>query len=160
VVKPLSFWEKTFNQESQFFSRFQRAFGVAGDAAGGIGDKVFNAFGETEQAEAMRELRQIMPDFNQEEFLQHVGRDVVPRVIAAYLKGDMEILRSACRDQAFAQLNALVQERQARELRMDQRVLHQSEMELEFVRIIGESHVLLALGKRCRGYGMSRPPVR
>ena len=34
---------------------------------------------------------QIMPDFNQEEFLQHVGRDVVPRVIAAYLKGDMEV---------------------------------------------------------------------
>lgn len=38
-----------------------RAFGVAGDAAGGIGDKVFNAFGETEQAEAMRELRQVHP---------------------------------------------------------------------------------------------------
>ena len=36
-----------------------RVFGVAGDTAGGLGDRVFTAFGETEQAEAMRELREV-----------------------------------------------------------------------------------------------------
>ena len=58
-------------------------------------------------------------------------------MIAAYLKGDLAFLRLACRDQAYAQLNALVQERITRQLRMDERILHMSDMDLEAVRIIG-----------------------
>ena len=90
-----TFWEKTFNQESEFFSKFRGAVvsarrsnrapcqtphrhppptraplsnrmqGGAGSVAGGVGDRVFATFGETEQAEAMRELRLMMPDFRQ-----------------------------------------------------------------------------------------------
>lgn len=37
-----------------------------------------------------------MPEFDQEDFLQHVGKDVVPRVIDAYLKGDMEVGCPVC----------------------------------------------------------------
>ena len=57
-----------------------------------------------------------MPDFNQEQFLEMCHSELVPRVLNAYLKGDMEVLRAACRDQAYAQLNALIQERTARQV--------------------------------------------
>ena len=147
-------------------------FGGAGNAAGAVGDGVF---GETEQAEAMRELREMMPTFSQESsytyiymhvhahactymhvhahtcmymhvhahtytsqesFLQEIGEEMGPRVIGAYLKGDMDVLRATCRDQAYATLNASVVDRHTRQLLMDTRILHMSEPELEGIRII------------------------
>ncbi|KAL1508817.1 hypothetical protein AB1Y20_004912 [Prymnesium parvum] len=137
VVRPPSFWEKTFNQDSAFFGGFRRIFGVAGEAAGGVGDRVFGVFGETEQAEALAELKVMMPDFNQETFLAYCRAELVPKVINAFLKGDVEVLRAACRDQAYATLNAMVMERKARQMVMDPRILHMSDIDMEGVRIIG-----------------------
>jgi len=103
---------------------------------GGAGDRVGDFFGETEQAEAVGLLKEQMPDFRQEAFLEHVGASLGPEVISAYLKGDLEVLRANCRDQAYAILSSSVHERQTRQIRMDPRILHMSEPELESVRII------------------------
>ena len=62
VVREPTFWERNFNPDSPFFERIRGLFGSAGNAAGGVGDGIF---GETEQAEALRELREVMPDFRQ-----------------------------------------------------------------------------------------------
>jgi len=108
-------------------------FGGAGNAAGAVGDGVF---GETEQAEAMRELREMIPSFSQEGFLEEIKEEMGPLVLSAYLKGDMDVLRATCRDQAYATLHASVVDRQTRQLLMDPRILHMSEPELEGIRII------------------------
>ena len=65
VVRPPSFWEKNFNQDSPLFGRFSAFFGKAGEVAGGAGDVADRVFGETEQAEAVRELKELVPDFRQ-----------------------------------------------------------------------------------------------
>ena len=61
----------------------------------------------------------------------------MPQVIGAYLKGDDAVLRTACREQAYALLHASVMERQARQLKMDPRILHMSDPEIVGYRIIG-----------------------
>ena len=65
-----------------------------------------------------------------------VGQELGPHVIGAYLKGDLEVLRSHCRDQAFATLNASTADLISRQLKMDPRILHMSEPEPEGVRTI------------------------
>ena len=132
MVREPSFWERHFQQESPFFERLRGVMGGAGDAAGRVGD----FFGETEQAEAMGLLREQMPEFRQEAFLEHISEDLGPEVISAYLKGDLDVLRANCRDQAYAILSSSVHERVTRQIRMDPRILHMSEPELESVRII------------------------
>jgi len=134
VVREPTFWERNFNPESPFFERLRGMFGGAGDAAGGIGDRVF---GETEQAEAMAELRTMMPEYSQEEFLSMISKDMGPEIIGAFLKGDIEPIRAQTRDQAFATLQASVTDRITRQLRMDPRILYMSPPELEGMRIIG-----------------------
>ena len=129
VVRPPSFWEKFSNQESPLFNRLR---GMMDGAGGSVGD----FFGETEQAEALALLREQRPDFKQEAFLEHIYDDLGPQVIAAYLKGDLDVLREHTRDQAFAILNSSVQERITRQVRMDERILHFSEPELESIKII------------------------
>jgi len=105
---------------------------VFGEGAGGLGDRIF---GETEQAEAMRELRILMPDFSIDEFLAHdISTTLAPDVLGAYLKGDVEALRRTCRDAAFGVLQRSVMEREAQQLMMDQRILHMSDPELEGIR--------------------------
>lgn len=137
VVKEPSFWEKTFNQanDSSVLRGFFRFFGAAGDATGGAVDRVF---GETEQAEALTMLREDYPEFSQEQLMKHVSTTLGPNVLGAYLRGDVDVLRSTCREQAYALLHASVMEREARMLRMDERILHMSEPELEGVRIVNE----------------------
>lgn len=113
VVREPTFWEKTFNFASE--SPFGRFGAVFGDAAGGVGDRIF---GETEQAEALRELREIMPDFDMDTFL---ATEVVQKqkdVLGAYLRGDMEVLRRNCREAAYGALHKSVMERQAHQLQV------------------------------------------
>merc|ERR1719353_1124216 len=81
-------------------------------------------------------LKEQMPEFRQEAFLAHINDSLGPEVIGAYLKGDLDILRANCRDQAYAILSSSVHERITRQIRMDPRILHMSEPELESVRII------------------------
>ena len=102
--------------------------------ASGVTDRVF---GVTEQAEAMELLRETHPDFVQEDFLQYINDELGPSVIGAYLKGEVEVLQQACREQALATLKASVNERTERKLLMDPRILFMSEPELESIRIIG-----------------------
>ena len=54
-----------------------------------IQDMQEGLFTETEQAEAYRVIRQRQPEFNINDFLAEVRRDV-PNVLGAYLKGDVE----------------------------------------------------------------------
>ena len=72
----------------------------------------------------------------QEGFLEEIKEEMGPQVLSAYLKGDMDVLRATCRDQAYATLHASVVDRQTRQLLMDTRILHMSEPELEGIRII------------------------
>ena len=132
VVKEPTFWERAFNFESD--SAFGRMFGAAGDAAGGIGDRMF---GETEQAEAMAELRQRMPTFSIDQFLADDMGKLAPAVLSAYLGGDVEGLRRTTRDQAYGALHRSVLERDTQQLKMDTRILFLSDPELESIRIIG-----------------------
>ena len=134
TVREPTFWEKHFDQESPFFQRVKGMFSGAGDGVGGVTDRVF---GVTEQAEAMELLRETHPDFVQEDFLQYINDELGPSVIGAYLKGEVEVLQQACREQALATLKASVNERTERKLLMDPRILFMSEPELESIRIIG-----------------------
>tara|TARA_B100000768_G_C10996450_1_gene256121 strand:- start:112 stop:516 length:405 start_codon:yes stop_codon:yes gene_type:complete len=62
---------------------------------------------------------------------------MAPEVLGAYLKGEVDPVKLHCREQALAQLQALMNERNERNLLMDPRLLHMGEVELEGIRIIG-----------------------
>ena len=101
VVKEPSFWEKATNQAGQ--SAFMRGFagfaGAAGEGVSGVADRVM---GENEQAEAVALLREQMPHFDQEAFLEHVKTTMAPEVLGAYLKGEVAPVKLHCREQARA----------------------------------------------------------
>lgn len=103
-----------------------------------------NLFTETEQAEAYKVIRQRQPAFNINDFLAEVRRDV-PKVLGAYLKGDLESL-------AATNVSKEMLERMGGQMKLwqhegqfvDPRVLHLSDLELVEVRMMeGEPLVVL-----------------
>jgi len=141
VVKPPSMWEQAFNRAQDsplvggLLGAFRSVFGVAGNAASGVTDRVF---GENENAEALAFLRERDQAFRPDIFVQHLEKVLVPKVIGAYLAADLKVLRAFCRDQAFATLHSNVQARIAQQIFMDRRILDVSEVELVGFRIVNE----------------------
>ena len=109
-----------------------------------IQDMQEGLFTETEQAEAYRAIRQRQPEFNINGFLAEVRRDV-PKVLGAYLKGDMEALqRTNTSKEMLERMGGQMRVWQSEQQFVDPRILHLSELELVEVRLMeGEPWVVL-----------------
>ena len=109
-----------------------------------IQDMQESMFAETEQAEAYRVIRQRQPDFNINDFLAEVRRDV-PKVLGAYLKGDIEALaKTNTSKEMLERMGGQMKLWQHEGQYVDPRVLHLSDLELVEVRMMeGEPLVVL-----------------
>ena len=108
-----------------------------------------NLFSETEQGEAYRMIRQRDPMFNINDFIAEVRRDI-PKVLGAYLKGDVEALKqtnisSEMLERLSGQMNLWKHEGQ----HVDPRILDLSEVELMEVRLM-ENEPLVVLTFSCQ----------
>jgi hypothetical protein len=75
-------------------------------------DLTENMFAETEQAQALREIRARDPAFDMPTFLKVLKNDV-PRVIRAYLEGDAAILKEHCSPEMVERLTGIVKAQHA-----------------------------------------------
>ena len=62
--------------------------------------------GETEQGQAMKELRRLDPSWDLLEWLEEVQDEIAPALLKGYLEGDNEIIDYYCVDQAAAVIKA------------------------------------------------------
>ncbi len=69
-------------------------------------------FAETEQAQALREIRARDPAFDMPTFLKVLKNDV-PRVIRAYLEGDAAVLKEHCSPEMVERLTGIVKAQHA-----------------------------------------------
>ena len=100
-------------------------------------------FTETEQAEAYRAIQQRIPDFNVNDFMAEVRRDV-PKVLGAYLKGDVKALEGcAVSKEMLERMGGQMKLWQHEGQFVDPRILHLSEMELMEVRTMENSPMIV-----------------
>ena len=63
-------------------------------------------FAETEEGQAVKELRRLDRDFNLEEWLLDVEDDFAPDMLEAYLTGNLELMSGVCGDTTKAMVRA------------------------------------------------------
>lgn len=65
-------------------------------------DKLTDMFGgmfqKTELSEVLTEICKMDPQFDKLEFLQQVETDIIPNVLEAMIRGDLEILKDWCHE--------------------------------------------------------------
>lgn len=94
-------------------------------------------FAETEMGECIREFRKLDPRFEMETFLRQDMEDrTIPRVISAFLAGDLNKLQLYLGDEALSMVKASIEERAKQGRRMDPNVLNVQHVTVAAAKVI------------------------
>ncbi|KAF7719322.1 Mitochondrial import inner membrane translocase subunit Tim44 [Penicillium ucsense] len=88
-----------------------------------ITDRIGGFFAENETAMVVKKFREIDPNFQMEEFLRELREYILPEVLDAYVKGDVETLKLWLSDAQFSVYAALAKQYTTAGLRSDGRIL-------------------------------------
>lgn len=88
-----------------------------------ISDRVAGFFAENEHAMVINKFREMDPNFQIEPFLREMREYILPEVLDAYVKGDVETLKLWLSDAQFHVYAALAQQYTTAGLKSDGRIL-------------------------------------
>ncbi|KAL1958581.1 hypothetical protein VTO42DRAFT_4178 [Malbranchea cinnamomea] len=101
-----------------------------------IGDKIAGFFAENETAMVIKKFRQMDPNFQIEPFLRDMREYILPEVLDAYVKGDVETLKLWLSDAQFHVYAALHQQYTAAGLKSDGRILDIRHVDIAHARML------------------------
>jgi len=88
-----------------------------------ISDRITGFFAETETATVIKKFRETDPNFHMEDFLRDLREYMLPEVLDAYVKGDIETLKLWLSDAQFSVYAALAKQYTTAGLVSDGRIL-------------------------------------
>lgn len=88
-----------------------------------ITDKIGSFFAENETAQVIKKLREVDPGFNMENFLMELREYILPEVLEAYVKGDVETLKLWLSEAQYSVYEALTKQYLTAGLKSDGRIL-------------------------------------
>ena len=88
-----------------------------------ITDRVAGFFAENETAQVIKKFREMDPNFQIEPFLRDMREYILPEVLDAYVKGDVEVLKQWLSAAQFQVYSALMQQYTTAGLKSEGRIL-------------------------------------
>lgn len=110
-------------------------------------DKVQDIFGavftRTELSETLTEIVKMDPTFEKEQFLKDCEADIIPNILEAISRGNLEILEDWCYEAPYNVLAAPIRQAQTMGLVMDSRVLDIDSLDLAMGKMMEQGPVLV-----------------
>ena len=106
-----------------------------------ISDRVAGFFAENETATVIKRFREMDPAFQIEPFLREMREYILPEVLDAYVKGDLETLKSWLSAAQFQVYSALAQQYTSAGLRSDGRILDIRHVDISSARLLDPGEV-------------------
>ncbi|KAH8731140.1 hypothetical protein GQ44DRAFT_643370 [Phaeosphaeriaceae sp. PMI808] len=88
-----------------------------------ISDRIGGFFAENETAMVIKKFREMDPNFQMEPFLTEMREYILPEVLDAYVKGDVEVLKQWLSAAQYSVYAALMQQYQAAGLKSDGKIV-------------------------------------
>lgn len=88
-----------------------------------VTDRISGFFAENETAMVIKKMREIDPNFQMEPFLRDLREYVLPEVLDAYVKGDVEVLKQWLSAAQFQVYSALMEQVTKKGLKSDGKIL-------------------------------------
>ncbi|KAJ9311795.1 hypothetical protein DTO271D3_7930 [Paecilomyces variotii] len=101
-----------------------------------ISDRVTGFFAENETARVIKKFREMDPSFQLEPFLRDLREYILPEVLDAYVKGDVETLKLWLSDAQFHVYAALAQQYTTAGLKSDGRILDIRNVDVTHARML------------------------
>lgn len=133
---------RNYEESDNLFVSYTRAFT----------DRVSETFGsifeESEQAQTVRAFQMIDPSFNMDKFLREARTYIIPEVMEAYLKGDVESLKMWCSEATYNVLTAVIQAQVQQGLISDCRIQDLRDVDLVAAKILENDIPVLVMSFR------------
>ncbi|XP_072525365.1 mitochondrial import inner membrane translocase subunit TIM44-like [Salminus brasiliensis] len=117
-----------------------RASRVLTDKVSAIFDGLFS---KTEMSEALTEIIRADPTFDKDSFLRQCERDIIPNILEAIMRGDLEVLKDWCYESTYSQLAHPIKQAVAMGLQFQSKILDIDNVELAMGKLMEHGPVLV-----------------
>lgn len=108
-----------------------------------VTDIVGGLFQKTELSETLTEICKLDPDFDKAEFLKMCEKDIIPNILEAMIRGDLEILKDWCYEAPFNVISAPIKQAIAKRLHFDSKILDIDKTDLLLGKVMEQGPVLI-----------------
>ncbi|XP_036410322.1 mitochondrial import inner membrane translocase subunit TIM44-like [Megalops cyprinoides] len=136
-----------FNRFFEMKMKYDESDNVLIRASRAVTDKVTDLLGgllsKTEMSEVLTEILKADPNFDKDAFLKQCERDIIPNVLEAMIRGELEVLKDWCYEATYSQLAHPIQQARAMGLHFHSKILDIDNIDLAMGKIMEQGPVLI-----------------
>ncbi|KAK2179725.1 hypothetical protein NP493_475g00022 [Ridgeia piscesae] len=102
-----------------------------------------NVFSKTEMSEVLTEIVKADPNFDKERFIREVQHDIIPNILEAMVRGELEILKDWCYEAAYNLIAQPIKQVVGAGYKIDSRVLDINNVDIVAGKIMEQGPVLV-----------------
>ncbi|XP_022096243.1 mitochondrial import inner membrane translocase subunit TIM44-like [Acanthaster planci] len=136
-----------FNKMFDLKMRYDESDNVVVRASRAVTDKVSQllggVFSPTEMSEVLTEILKVDPHFSKQEFLYLCEHEIIPNVLEAMIRGDLEVLKDWCYEAPYSQLATPIKQAKAMGYMFDNKILDIDNLDLSMGKMMEQGPVLV-----------------
>lgn len=106
-------------------------------------DVFSDVFSQSDTAKTMAEITKIDPQFNKDSFLKECEFEIIPAVLEAFLKGDLDILKDWCHEPAYNVLAAQIEQTRQLGQKLEAKILDVRDVDVAMAKVMEQGPVLV-----------------
>ncbi|XP_014071726.1 mitochondrial import inner membrane translocase subunit TIM44 [Salmo salar] len=106
-------------------------------------DLLGGLFSKTEMSEVLTEILKVDPSFDKDVFLKQCELDIIPNVLEAMIRGELEVLKDWCYEATYSQLAHPIQQAKAMGLHFHSKILDIDNIDLAMGKMMEQGPVLI-----------------
>ncbi|XP_013097677.1 mitochondrial import inner membrane translocase subunit TIM44 [Stomoxys calcitrans] len=108
-----------------------------------VSDVMGGLFSKTELSETLTELCKIDPNFDEKHFLKDCETDIIPNILEAMVRGDLEILKDWCFESTYNIISTPISQAIKAGLYLDSKILDIENIDLAMGKVMEQGPVLI-----------------
>lgn len=108
-----------------------------------VSDVMGNLFSKTELSETLTEICKIDPNFDQKQFLRDCETDIIPNILEAMVRGNLEILKDWCFESCYNIIATPISEAIKAGFYLDSKILDIENIDLAMGKVMEQGPVLI-----------------
>ncbi|XP_062888372.1 mitochondrial import inner membrane translocase subunit TIM44 [Mobula hypostoma] len=108
-----------------------------------VTDLIGGLFSKTEMSEVLTEILKVDPHFDKDTFLKQCERDIIPNVLEAMMRGELDVLKDWCYEATYSQLAQPIQQAKAMNLQFRSKILDIDNIDLAMGKMMEQGPVLI-----------------
>ncbi|XP_036841590.1 mitochondrial import inner membrane translocase subunit TIM44 isoform X3 [Oncorhynchus mykiss] len=108
-----------------------------------VTDLLGGLFSTTEMSQVLTEILKADPSFDKDSFLKQCEKDIIPNILEAMIRGELEMLKDWCYEATYSQLAHPIQQARALGLMFQSKVLDIDNVDLAMGKLMDQGPVLI-----------------